>query len=536
MKCSLGISNFLEEISSLSHSVVFLYFFALITEEGPAPCIRVSSHVCREALNVSLAAEEVATFYGKKLDREYTKEVFQNNFFSDWRKEMTAEEGRVIKHLDRCDFTEIHRLCGQDCFPEGRHGVLLMQKLKEEEEKLQQEFGCSILDGHREKIGSRGDHPKMERLKRRVLPEDVVINCSRCPDSTVPEPPAGPQWKEVGCDCTVMWLAAWTENVQNFIKYVTLNPGCKLKVDWGKYEAAWRLKGAVGKICSQYRTAGTSPEMRTRQRAVALYFINKTGNGEEGGGLGGCCSLRVEHLQLYPEASGSPDVVEFDFLGKDSIRSYNRVLVEKLVMYRNLQLLSPRKPRAEPHPPRHLQTASLNRHLQDPTDGLTARVFRTYNTSVMLQGQLQALPRGQRLVAAKLLVGVPESRSRGAHPGDGGGPWGTASPPPTLGLPGPEQSGAMPARGPAPPASASSLEKRGRLLEKLEEQLLRVSTQATDKEGSKQVALGTSELICLDPRIGVTWCKSEVPVEKVYKTQREKLTWALDMVGEDFEF
>ena len=34
MKCSLGISNFLEEISSLSHSIVFLYFFVLITEKG----------------------------------------------------------------------------------------------------------------------------------------------------------------------------------------------------------------------------------------------------------------------------------------------------------------------------------------------------------------------------------------------------------------------------------------------------------------------------------------------------------------------
>ena len=33
MKCSLGISNFLEEISSLSHSIVFLCFFQLITEE-----------------------------------------------------------------------------------------------------------------------------------------------------------------------------------------------------------------------------------------------------------------------------------------------------------------------------------------------------------------------------------------------------------------------------------------------------------------------------------------------------------------------
>ena len=34
MKCSLGISNFLEEISSLSYSVVFLYFFTMIAEEG----------------------------------------------------------------------------------------------------------------------------------------------------------------------------------------------------------------------------------------------------------------------------------------------------------------------------------------------------------------------------------------------------------------------------------------------------------------------------------------------------------------------
>ena len=40
MKYSLGISNVLEEISSLSYSIVFLYFFALIAEEGflISPC------------------------------------------------------------------------------------------------------------------------------------------------------------------------------------------------------------------------------------------------------------------------------------------------------------------------------------------------------------------------------------------------------------------------------------------------------------------------------------------------------------------
>ena len=47
MKCSLGISNFLEEISSLSHSVVFLYFFALIAEEVflISPCYRKKEEI-----------------------------------------------------------------------------------------------------------------------------------------------------------------------------------------------------------------------------------------------------------------------------------------------------------------------------------------------------------------------------------------------------------------------------------------------------------------------------------------------------------
>lgn len=81
---------------------------------------------------------------------------------------------------------------GSSClFSRHLRAVLLTQRLKEEAEKLQQEFGYCILDGHREKIGNfkteppglfrgRGDHPKMGMLKRRVLPEDVTINCGRC--------------------------------------------------------------------------------------------------------------------------------------------------------------------------------------------------------------------------------------------------------------------------------------------------------------------------------------------------------------------
>ena len=55
MKCSLGISNFLEEISSLSHSVVFLYFFALIAEEGFLISLGYSLELCIQMDNLSFS-------------------------------------------------------------------------------------------------------------------------------------------------------------------------------------------------------------------------------------------------------------------------------------------------------------------------------------------------------------------------------------------------------------------------------------------------------------------------------------------------
>ena len=47
MKCSLGVSDFLEEISGLSHSIVFLCFFALIAEEGflISPCYSLELYI-----------------------------------------------------------------------------------------------------------------------------------------------------------------------------------------------------------------------------------------------------------------------------------------------------------------------------------------------------------------------------------------------------------------------------------------------------------------------------------------------------------
>lgn len=60
----------------------------------------------------------------------------------------------------------------------------------------------------------------------------------------------------------------------------------------------------------------------------------------------GCCSLRVEHITLHEEKDGKECVVAFDFLGKDSIRYYNEVPVEKRV-FKNLHLFMENKAPAD---------------------------------------------------------------------------------------------------------------------------------------------------------------------------------------------
>ena len=50
-----------------------------------------------------------------------------------------------------------------------------------------------------------------------------------------------------------------------------------------------------------------------------------------------------------------------------------------------------------------------------------------------------------------------------------------------------------------------------------------------NRDENKEVALGTSKINYMDPRISVAWCKRcEVPIDKVFaKTLRDKFNWAM---------
>lgn len=371
-------------------------------------------------MKLSENAEEVATFYARMLDHDYTsKDIFNENFFKDWRKVMSTEERLKITDLTKCNFKEMHEYFVKKSEERKAMTKEEKQEIKKKNEEIQKEYGFCTIDGHTEKIGNfkieppglfrgRGDHPKQGCLKRRVLPEDVIINCSK--DSNIPKAPPGHKWKEVRHDNAVTWLASWTENVQGQTKYVMLNASSKLKgeKDFQKYETARRLHQKIDTIRQDYRDDLKNKEMRIRQRAVAMYFIDKlalrAGNekDEEQADTVGCCSLRVEHINLHANKDGKEYVVEFDFLGKDSIRYYNCVPVEKKV-FKNLQIFMENKQKGDDLFDR-LNTAILNKHLNGLMEGLTAKVFRTYNASVTLQSQLDQLTFNDDNVTKKLLI------------------------------------------------------------------------------------------------------------------------------------
>ncbi|XP_030358387.1 DNA topoisomerase 1 isoform X2 [Strigops habroptila] len=498
-----------------------------------------------KVMKLSTKAEEVATFFAKMLDHEYTtKEIFRKNFFKDWRKEMTPEEKSTITSLSKCDFTHMSQYFKAQTEARKQMSKEEKQKIKEENERLLKEYGYCVMDNHKERIANfkieppglfrgRGNHPKMGMLKRRIMPEDIIINCSK--DSKIPPPPPGHKWKEVRHDNKVTWLVSWTENIQGSIKYIMLNPSSRIKgeKDWQKYETARRLKKCVDKIRNQYREDWKSKEMKVRQRAVALYFIDKlalrAGNEKEEGETAdtvGCCSLRVEHIKLHPELDGQEYVVEFDFLGKDSIRYYNKVPVEK-------------------------RTSILNKHLQDLMEGLTAKVFRTYNASITLQQQLKELTNPDDNIPAKILSYNRANRAVAILCNHQRAPPKTfeksmmnlqskidAKKEQLADARRELKSAKADAKVRRDEKSKKTVESKKKAVQRIEEQLMKLEVQATDREENKQIALGTSKLNYLDPRISVAWCKKwGIPIEKIYnKTQREKFAWAIDMAEEDYEF
>lgn len=357
-------------------------------------------------------AEEIAYAFGSMLNSTHNVEnpTFQKNFMHDF-KEMLDQTGHAtdkhgnrvkITKFEKCDFQPIFNHV--DAERQAKKALPAAEKkaLKAEKDEKEAPFMYCMWDGRKQKVGNfrveppglfrgRGEHPKTGRFKKRVLPEQITINIGK--EAMVPKPPEGHKWKEVKHDQEGTWLVMWQENINNAYKYVMLaaNSDIKGQSDFKKFEKARELKKHIDKIRKDYTRELKAEEMAIRQRATAVYLIDqfalRAGNekGEDEADTVGCCSLKFEHVTLQP-----PDTVIFDFLGKDSIRFYNEVKVDPQV-FKNLKIFK--------RPPKgdgdeifdRLTTSGLNKHLSGYMQGLTAKVFRTYNASWTMSNLLKEM-------------------------------------------------------------------------------------------------------------------------------------------------
>jgi DNA topoisomerase-1 len=282
-------------------------------------------------------------------------------------------------------------------------------------------------------------------------------------------------------------------------------------------------------------------EMLIRQRATVIYFLDylalRVGNekDETKADTVGCCSLRVEHLKLLEQ-----DKIELNFLGKDSMRYHNTVSVHPLV-YKNLELFIQDKPENAQIFDK-LCPSLLNNFLQSLMPDLTAKVFRTYNASITFQNELSKWDYSdpneksdeEKLLffnRASLQVAILCNHQK------------------TISKDFSSQIEKVNDRIKEKREeletvevklrhikTLSDTEEKSEIVESMNNQIKNKSEMLkklelikTQKEESKEVAISTSRINYIDPRISLAWCsKLNLDMKKVFsKTLRLKFTWAI---------
>ncbi|SBT36465.1 topoisomerase I, putative [Plasmodium ovale wallikeri] len=397
-------------------------------------------------VELNVKAEELATYWCSVIGSDYcTKEKFILNFFKTFITNLEKdniirkENENKLKKGDISNFNFIDFMPIKEHLVKQREEKLNRSKEeKEEEKKIRMEkelpYTYALVDWIREKVSSnkaeppglfrgRGEHPKQGLLKKRIFPEDVVINISK--DAPVPrlyDDMCGHNWGDTYHDNNVTWLAYYKDSINDQLKYTFLSAQSKFKgyKDFLKYENARKLKSCVHKIREDYKNKMKSKNIINKQLGTAVYLIDflalRVGGEkdiDEEADTVGCCSLRVEHVNfahdvpiknedenanrlnkgLLPknldDISEDECFITLDFLGKDSIRYFNTVKIDKQA-YINMIIFCKNKSRDEGVFDQ-INCSKLNDYLKEIMPTLSAKVFRTYNASITLDQQLKRI-------------------------------------------------------------------------------------------------------------------------------------------------
>jgi len=353
---------------------------------------------------------------------------------------------------------------------------------------------------------------------------------------------------------TVTYIAKWVENINGARKFVYLHSSSRFKgqADRAKYDKARKLKDYIGKIRQDYvQKLRYGKNLKVRQLATAIWMIdilairvgNEKDTSEEADTVG-VCSLRVEHIKLLPNSKA-----EFDFLGKDSMRYFNQVTFPDMVYTNVKQFLAGKKSSEDLF--QEISPSDVNDYLRGHMEGLSAKVFRTYNASITLEKELDRaftaddLPMIGTLTTEsdvndkiyfyneankRVAILCNHQKSVSKNHGEQMEKLGKKLEDKVQKIKDlkKELKWAKGKGNPPQKWKKKPPEKVKAQIEKNESQLRKLKLNQKLKADHKEVSLSTSKINYMDPRITVAFCKKmQLPLEKVFnKSLLEKFPWA----------
>ena len=361
-----------------------------------------------EKLALNPDQEEIVYSWAKKKDTHYVQDpIFQENFLSDLQKLLLKSDNNIM--IKDIDFSMAYELADEEremkeqekekykTLPKEEKKSIAQAK-KAERERLKAIYGKAVVDGIEVDIANwlveppglfmgRGQHPMRGRWKPRVRPQDVTLNLGE--SAPVPEG----NWKAIIHDHSSTWLATWIESLTGKRKYVWLHDSAALRQenDKAKYDKAKKLAEREGKVHREVMRRMMKGDGRV---ATVAYLILKLAmrvgdeKDPEEADTVGASTLRVEHIG-FPQINGT-QVIEFNFLGKDSVPWQKRLEVDSedtRALYNNLKKFMQGKKPSDPIFD-GINSRKVNAFLQQIMPGLTAKVFRTCIATRVLQLQL----------------------------------------------------------------------------------------------------------------------------------------------------
>ncbi|NWJ28087.1 DNA topoisomerase I [Marine Group I thaumarchaeote] len=352
-----------------------------------------------ESVDLDLNQEEMIYQWAKKKDTPYAQDkVFQKNFTADFAKTLNSKF-KKISYKD-IDFSNAYKVVDKEKDLKNmmtkEEKKSLAVKRKELRENLKTKYGIAIMDGKEVEVGNymaeppgifigRGEHPIRGKWKSRVSAKDVTLNLGK--EAKVPEG----EWGKIIHDKNSMWLASWMDFLTQKRKYVWLadSSGLKQDRDKAKYEKAVKLAKEIDKIKDRIVKDMKSKEPKISRIATACYLIYRTSMrvGDEKdpdeADTVGATTLRKEHIKI------TADAIEFDFLGKDSVRWQETIIVEghDKQFQKNLKkLIEKKNPKDEIF--NDITSRHVNAYYSSIVKGLTAKVFRTYLATAVVKNYL----------------------------------------------------------------------------------------------------------------------------------------------------